>query len=351
MSNSSSSAVVAVGRLRAELTAVLADLDRWEDFRHVEVGGAYLDRIRRARRAMTAITSDLPAPFSFTSEDLSRTGQTVRESAAQRLRAHVESLLALLPAAPLPWDAENAVAAEKVATPWPVGRIRQELRALSAELTGWQGYRHVDLADEFRQRANLVLAHVRGQPDAGQRLLPVPLRFTEADVTAGRTMTDAAYQRLVDFVQELAGCVPAGAALSATPADLADLHPVVATAAATGWQQGDHSAAVLAGVQAFCDRLRQRTGLVDPSAVELLDRTLGTDDPVLPLTDLTTEAGRREQGGWHHLALGLVLGIGANAWLSRSADLPARRAQEMLAVASLLLHRLDAVPARTSQAG
>ena len=341
MSKSGAPAAVAVGRLRAELVAVLADLDRWEDFRHVEMGRAYVERVRRVRRDMAKIAAEVPAEFRFTGDDLSRTGQTVREPAAQRLRTHIESLLAGLPGSPLPWEAENAGAAGKVATPWPIGRIRQELRTLSTELARWQSYRHVDLAEQFRQRANLVLAHVRSQPEAGQRLTPAPLRFTDPDVTAGRTLTDAAYQRLVDFVAELTQLVPAGVGLSATPSDLADLHPSVATAASTTWQRGDHTAAVLAAIESFCDRLRQRTGLVEPAPVELLDLALGTSSPALLLADVTTEAGRREQSGWHHMALGLLLGIGATVRQHPPTDLPAGRAREMLAVVSLLLHRVD----------
>ena len=350
MSKSGAPAAVAVGRLRAELMAVLADLDRWEDFRHVEMGRAYVERVRRVRRVMAGITGEMPAEFWFTGDDLSRTGQTVREPAAQRLRTHIESLLASLPGSPLPWEAENAGAAGKVATPWPLSRIRQELRELSTELARWQSYRHVDLAEQFRQRANLVLAHVRGQPATGRRLMPAPLQFTEPDVTAGRTLTEHAYQRLVGFVDELTQLVPAGAGLSATRSDLADLHPLVATAASTGWQRNDHTSAVLAAIETFCDRLRQRTGLVEPAPIELLDLALGTGSPSLLLADVTTEAGRREQSGWHHMALGLVLGIGASARPRPPADLPAGRAREMLAVVSLLLHRVDMAAARSAPA-
>lgn len=134
--------------------------------------------------------------------------------------------------------------------------------------------------------------------------------------------------------------MPSGAGLSAGPTELADLHPAVATAAAAAWQRGDRAGAVSAAISAVVDRLRQRTGLDLPS-VQLIETALGTQEPALQVADPATEAGRAEQSGWRHLALGLVLGIGPVTRAGSPVPLPGERAHEMLSVASLLLRRLD----------
>lgn len=340
MSESSLTSTVAVGRLRAELQGLLEDLDRWDDFRHVDVGRGYVDRARRVRRELVRVATEVPPEFAFSSEDLSRSGQTVREQAADRFRQHVESLARLVPGTPLPWDVADAAGTGKGATPWPTGRIRQELRILLGDLAAWQDYRHVDVAEQFRQRANLLLAQLRRQPDVDPRAFPSPLEFTGADVGDGLTITDGAYRRLVDFVEQLVTKVPSGAGLSAGPTELADLHPAVATAAAAAWQRGDRAGAVSAAISAVVDRLRQRTGLDLPS-VQLIETALGTQEPALQVADPATEAGRAEQSGWRHLALGLVLGIGPVTRAGSPVPLPGERAHEMLSVASLLLRRLD----------
>src|SRR4051812_40312921 len=146
-------------------------------------------------------------------------------------------------------------------TPWPSGRMRLELRQLLDELRSWGSYRHDDVAEGFRVRANRVLLHLRSQPDGRHRRLPPDFEFAADEFTPGaHTITPAGAVRLEAFVRELAALIPGGGVQPRTAFSLASLHPKVQAACAEPWRAGDLVAATVAARDAVLLRLGALVG-------------------------------------------------------------------------------------------
>lgn len=221
-------------------------------------------------------------------------------------------------------------------TPWPSGRMRLELRQLLDELRSWGSYRHDDVAEGFRVRANRVLLHLRSQPDGRHRKLPPDFEFTAEEYTPGaHTITPAGAVRLEAFVRELAGLIPGGGVEPRTALSLSSLHPSAQASCAGPWQGGDLPGAAAAARDAVLRRLAVLArvgGWSDGRSLirETLDAGVVGVGPV----------GGSEQEAVRALAHGLVEAVHA------VPEMPAERfntdrAYELLALASLVLHRLE----------
>ena len=221
-------------------------------------------------------------------------------------------------------------------TPWPPGRMRLELRQLVDDLTSWGPYRHDDVADGFRQRANRVLLHLRSQPDGRHRRLPPDFEFTPDEYSQDvHTVTSAGAARLEAFVRELAALLPGGGVQPRTAFSLASLHPRVQAVCAEPWSAGDLQLATEVARDVVLQRLAalgRATGWSDGAA--LVRATLDVGLVVVG------PPGGVEQEAVRALARGLVEAVRA------VPDAPAERfgadrAYELLALASLVLHRLE----------
>jgi hypothetical protein len=218
--------------------------------------------------------------------------------------------------------------------------MRLELRQLLDELSSWgsspNAYRHDDVAEGFRVRANRVLLHLRSQPDGRQRRLPSDFEFRADEYTPGaHTITAPGAVRLEQFVRELAALIPGGGVAPRTALSLGSLHPTVQAACASPWQSGDLLAATGAARDAVLRRLAALARLGGWSDGRSLIR--GTLDAGV----LVVGAG----GGSEHeavraLAHGLVEAVHAVPEMP-AERFNADRAYELLALASLVLHRLE----------
>lgn len=221
-------------------------------------------------------------------------------------------------------------------TPWPPGRMRLELRQLVDDLGSWGPYRHDDVAERFRERANRVLLHLRSQPDGRNRRLPTDFEFAPHEYTPdAHTITSAGAFRLEAFVRELAALIPGGGVQPRTALSLASLHPKVQGACAGAWQAGELVGAVELARDVVLARLTALGGVADWSdARALVTSTLDAGVVVVG------EDGGPEQEAVRALARGLVEAVRAVP-----ATPPERfgpdRAYELLALASLVLHRLE----------
>src|ERR1700712_2615319 len=141
-------------------------------------------------------------------------------------------------------------------TPWPPGRMRLELRQLVDDLTSWGPYRHDDVAERFRQRANRVLLHLRSQPDGRHRRLPPDFEFEPQEYSQdAHTVTPAGAARLEAFVRALATLLPGGGVQPRTAFSLASLHPKVQSACAEAWSAGNLRLATEAARDVVLQRL------------------------------------------------------------------------------------------------
>jgi hypothetical protein len=221
-------------------------------------------------------------------------------------------------------------------TPWPSGRMRLELRQLLDDLRSWGSYRHDDVAEGFRTRANRVLLHVRSQPDGRHRRLPPDFDFLPEEYTPGaHTITPAGAARLEAFVCELAALIPGGGVQPRTALSLGALHPAVQSACAESWQAGDLVRVTEAARDAVLRRLAAWARVGDWSdGRALISGTLDAGTVVVGL------AGGAEQEAVRALARGLVEAVRAVP-ATPPERFGADRAYELLALASLVLHRLE----------
>jgi hypothetical protein len=225
-------------------------------------------------------------------------------------------------------------------TPWPPGRIRLELRQLTDDLHVWGPFRAEDVGASFVRRANRVLLHLRSQPDGRQRRLPPEFAFTAGEIVEDDgTVTAAGADRLAGFVAELAAQLPGGGVAPRTALPLAPLHPRVASACADDWRTGRLVAAVEAARDAVLARLAVLAGLspspsAPPEPRSLLAATLDAGRVVVG------PPGGSEQAAVSALARGLVDVVAGVRQLPAERFGP-DRAFEILALASLVLHRLE----------
>jgi hypothetical protein len=221
-------------------------------------------------------------------------------------------------------------------TPWPPGRMRLELRQLVDDLAAWGSYHHDDVADRFRQRANRVLLHLRSQPDGRNRRLPPDFEFTRDEYTPdSNTITAAGAVRLEAFVRELAALLPGGGVQPRTAFSLGPLHPKVQSACAEPWSSGQLRASTEAARDVVLQRLAALGAAGGWSDGRALVRATLDAGTVTVGPD-----GGAEQEAVSALARGLVEAVRA------VPELPAERfgpdrAYELLALASLVLHRLE----------
>lgn len=221
-------------------------------------------------------------------------------------------------------------------TPWPPGRMRLELRQLVDDLGSWGSYRHDDVAERFRERANRVLLHLRSQPDGRNRRLPPDFEFAPHEYTPdSNTITAAGAARLEAFVRELAALLPGGSVQPRTAFSLAALHPKVQSACAEAWRSGALRPAIEAARDVVLHRLAalaRAGGWSDGLA--LVRSTLDAGIVVVG------EPGGAEQEAVRSLARGLVEAVRAVP-SGPTERFGADRAYELLALASLVLHRLE----------
>jgi uncharacterized protein (TIGR02391 family) len=88
------------------------------------------------------------------------------------------------------------------------------------------------------------------------------------------------------------------------------------------------------------------TGL-DLDGSKLMGEAFADSDPPIVLADLSTETGRNVQAGFRFLFMGAVRGIRNPDAHELFKALDAEEALETLALASMLMRRLDAAQVRT----
>lgn len=228
-------------------------------------------------------------------------------------------------------------------TPWPPGRMRLELRQLVDDLSSWGPYRHDDVAERFRERANRVLLHLRSQPDGRNRRLPPDFEFAPPEYTPdARTVTPAGAARLEAFVRELASLLPGGGVQPRTAFSLGPLHPRVQSACAEPWSSGALRPACEAARDVVLRRLAELAGATAwPDGATLVRLTLDAEVVVVG------QPGGAEQEAVRMLARGLVEAVRAVPAAPTERFGP-DRAYELLALASLVLHRLEFADRRES---
>lgn len=118
------------------------------------------------------------------------------------------------------------------------------------------------------------------------------------------------------------------------------LHPAVSRHALPHFDDGHLREAVLNGVLAVFDLLRERTGL-DVDGAALVSQALSLENPRLILSELSTESGRSDQKGFLQILQGIYIGVRNPKAHSLRHDLTESTAAQYLVFASLLARRIE----------
>lgn len=225
--------------------------------------------------------------------------------------------------------------------PWPPRRIRYELNLLLHELDGWtQGWRTAEIVDAAVERFNRVLDALRQHDPSGA--VPDPFELQRADYSGtGNTVKEPSFARFRETVRETIGLVPEDDLRARPrPADAAvSWHPLIRDASAALFLDGHYSSAALEAFKAVETRVRTLAGV--DSDITNMGQIFDEQKPVLRLNGLGTRSEVDMQRGYKLLFIGAMAGIRNPLAHEQATTLEAAEAAELLAVASLLMRRLD----------
>ena len=118
------------------------------------------------------------------------------------------------------------------------------------------------------------------------------------------------------------------------------LHPRIVASSYEHFRSGHFRDAVLNGVVAVFDLIRERTG-VDKDGVALVGEVFSLENPKLVFTTLESESGKNDKKGFMQILQGAYVGIRNPKAHSLGSDLDLRNAGQYLVFLSLLVRRVE----------
>lgn len=201
-------------------------------------------------------------------------------------------------------------------------------------------FRAHDLGTAFRrsgdgagkeQRINDALAAAQGRGDADE------------------VLRDAVRHFALDDDEPPRGSRVTAAPLPVTPFEvqrIQRLHPAIQAASADLLRDGHPGAAIFEGFKAVDVRVRDLSGIRGRSGKSLMAQAFKADGPVLEINDGGTDSEQDEREGFQLIYMGAMQGIRNPKAHELNGPLDADRAFEYLALASLLMRRLDDAEAK-----
>jgi len=117
------------------------------------------------------------------------------------------------------------------------------------------------------------------------------------------------------------------------------LHPIVANSSLRHFQEGDYRNAVLDGMIALSDLIRQRTGLTEDGRA-LATQAFSLGSPYLIFSNLESDSGKNDQKGFMEMIAGAYAGIRNPKAHTLVHDLDMTKAAQYLVTISLLVRRV-----------
>jgi uncharacterized protein (TIGR02391 family) len=224
----------------------------------------------------------------------------------------------------------------------PLGKLRHELEDLWIEVHNLpRDSIHRSQVDTWVAAFNELLENLRVH--AGDET-PEPIMFPQYYYYGNNYLTVAGILRLKRAAQRAIDLVPAKTE-RVTPeldARLEALHAGIRRAAKPRLLGGHGDNAVEEACKVVAKRVRDMSGL-QGDGVALMTTAFSPRNPLVKLNSLQTQSEQDEQLGYMHLAAGLMA-AGRNPRAHRpSADYDEDVVLELLALASMIMRRLDAV--------
>lgn len=128
-------------------------------------------------------------------------------------------------------------------------------------------------------------------------------------------------------------------------ARIASLHATIRQVAEHYLDRGAPEVAIFEAFKAINNRVKEMTGL-NTDGQDLMAKAIGDANPLIQLGDLDKESGRNVQAGFRFIFMGVVRGIRNPDAHEQFRPLNDEEAFEELALASMLMRRLDAAIVR-----
>jgi uncharacterized protein (TIGR02391 family) len=247
------------------------------------------------------------------------------KTAMARLQARVEELKAFNPKAITDGDGPEVKGLE--------ARIKSTLSQVFGEDT----YEYKRLEDAWRLDQTLYVLNLAGGPSTSVGQI-------QSGVGRGVASAIALLQAEIDSMREALEHIdaerlasPEGRALRAYQG--LDLHPEIARAASSLYQDGHYANAVEDAVKALNVLVRLRSGL-EIDGVPLMQKAFSPNGPILKFNELSDQSDRDEQLGFMNMFSGAVCGLRnprAHVFIKDDSE----RALEFIAFVSLLAKLLD----------
>lgn len=163
-------------------------------------------------------------------------------------------------------------------------------------------------------------------------------QFAQAEEKAIRRATN----RLSVLVEQLKLKATEIEVADVPPGALDHLHPLIQEVSVRLYRDGHYSSAIFEGFKAIEGRVRELSRLDEP-ARQMMATAFNEKDPILPLNRLSTQSERDEQEGFRFIFMGASQGIRNPKAHDIIAQEDPERTLDYLALASLLMRRLDDV--------
>jgi len=131
-----------------------------------------------------------------------------------------------------------------------------------------------------------------------------------------------------------------GASLATPTRELGNIHPLIREASGALYEDGHYTSAIFEAFKAVEARVRDLTR-IDDSGRSLMAAAFGGDGPPLPLNQMNTRSDQDEQEGFKLIFMGAQQGIRNPKAHDVVVQEDADRALDYLALASLLMRRID----------
>ena len=225
----------------------------------------------------------------------------------------------------------------------PLPKLIFELQDLTDETASWEGWKHADLVERWRDRLNEVLSHLRVH--VGSDAVPDDFAFERGDYSStGKTVSEPAFARLRRAIARAlavtSSASPPAATSTTLDGGLDSLHPDVRRVSERLFRDGHPGAAIFEAFKAVNNRVKRLSGLKDDGK-SLMGKAFDEQRPLLRINAGSNQSDRDEQEGFKFIFMGTMLGIRNPKAHEELVATQEDRALEYLALASLLMRRLD----------
>jgi uncharacterized protein (TIGR02391 family) len=219
------------------------------------------------------------------------------------------------------------------------------LRELSEDMAAPVEWHYADVVEDYRGRLNMALASLRMFID--EEGVPDDFIFLTRDYsTSGKTVGQQSFDRLrraVEAASELADAIEAPGGRPSPPRKWEPaLHPEVQRVSGQLMADGHGSQAIFEAFKAVNIRVKELSGLPDDGK-SLMAKAFSERDPVLRLNEGKSRSDADEQEGFKLILMGVMQGIRNPKAHDLIVNTDQERVTEYLALASLLMRRLDVV--------